>query len=79
MFNTSTFNSMSFNGIGDLTLSVLGIKPVTKWSGNPSAEADEYTYDSATDVYDSSSRNYDGVVGGDLADNEKTPTEWSEQ
>lgn len=47
------------------------------WSGNPSAEANEYAYDSATDPYDSATLNYDGVVDTDLADTEKAPTEWS--
>lgn len=53
-------------------------KTPTAWSSNPSAEANEYAYDSATDLYDSSTRNYDGVVDTDMADTEKVPTEWTE-
>lgn len=51
-------------------------KTPTKWSGNPSAEVNEHVYDSASLDYDSTTRNYDGVVDGDLADTEKQPTEW---
>ena len=54
------------------------MKTPTKWSGNPSAEENEYPYDSATYAYDSTTQNYDGVVDDDLADNEKVPTVWSE-
>lgn len=54
------------------------MKTPTKWSGNPSAEASEYTYDSATYTYDSTTQNYDGVVDADMADSEKVPTVWSE-
>jgi hypothetical protein len=54
------------------------MKNPTHWSGNPSAEANEYTYDSSTDAYDSTTRNYDGVVDSDLADTEKQPTEWED-
>lgn len=53
------------------------MKTPTQWSKNPSAEANEYPYDSATYTYNSSTQNYDGVVDGDMADSEKTPTEWS--
>jgi hypothetical protein len=52
-------------------------KTPTIWSGNPSAETNEYVYDSATDTYDSTTQNYDGVVDADLADTEKLPTVWS--
>jgi hypothetical protein len=51
-------------------------KTPTQWSGNPSAEADEYPYNSATYTYNSTTQNYSGVVEGDMADSEKTPTEW---
>lgn len=54
-------------------------KVPTAWSGNPSAEANEYAYDSATDPYDSSTLNYDGVVDADMADTERTPTDWTDQ
>lgn len=50
----------------------------TEWSSNPSAEAQQRTYDSATEEYDSSTFTYDGVVADDLADNEMQPTVWSE-
>lgn len=50
----------------------------TAWSGNPSAEVNEYVYDSASLAYDSTTQNYDGVVDTDLADTEKIPTAWSE-
>lgn len=52
-------------------------KSPTIWSGNPSAEANEYVYDSATDAYDSAVQNYDGVVDADMADTEKQPVVWS--
>lgn len=52
-------------------------KTPTEWSGNPSAEANEYTYNSATFAYNSTTQNYSGVVDSDLADSEKSPTEWS--
>lgn len=52
------------------------MKTPTIWSGNPSSEANEYPYDSATLAYDSSSQNYDGVVDTDLSDNELQPTVW---
>lgn len=53
-------------------------KTPTEWTGNASAEANERVYDSASVDYDSASLNYDGVVDNDLADTEKTPTEWAE-
>ena len=49
----------------------------TQWSGNPSAEVNEYPYDSASLDYDSANRNYDGVVDADMSDSEKVPTVWS--
>jgi hypothetical protein len=54
------------------------MKVPTSWSGNPSAEASEYTYNSATYTYNSSTQNYSGVVDGDQADTEKTPTVWED-
>lgn len=48
----------------------------TQWSNNPSAEVNEYAFDSATFAYNSSTQNYDGVVDADMADSEKQPTEW---
>jgi hypothetical protein len=54
------------------------VKTPTAWSSNPSSETAEYAYDSATDPYDSATLNYDGVVDADLADTERTPTEWTE-
>jgi hypothetical protein len=53
-------------------------KTPTEWSGNASAEVNEYAYDSSTFAYDLSTQNYDGVVDGDMSDTEKTPTQWSE-
>ena len=49
----------------------------TYWSGNPSAEANRYTYNSSTYTYNSSTQTYSGVVAGDQADTEKAPTLWS--
>lgn len=52
------------------------MKTPTTWSGNPSSEANEYPYDSATFTYDSATQNYDGVVDADMSDGEKLPTVW---
>lgn len=53
------------------------MKSPTAWSGNVAAEANRYSYDSPTDTYDSPTQNYDGVVPGNMSDNTKTPTEWT--
>lgn len=53
------------------------MKTPTTWSGNPSSEANEYPYDSATFTYDSATQNYDGVVDADMSDGEKQPIAWS--
>lgn len=53
------------------------MKTPTAWSANPSAEANEYTYDSAVYAYDSSTQNYDGVVDADMSDRELLPTVWA--
>jgi len=52
------------------------MKAPTLWRSNPSAETNEYTYDSAIYTYNSLTQNYDGVVDNDMSDGEKIPTTW---
>lgn len=53
------------------------VKVPTEWSGNPSAEANLLTYNSATTTYNASTVTYSSIVVGDQSDSEKVVTGWT--
>lgn len=52
-------------------------KNPASWQTNPNASANQYIYDSASILYDTT-RTYDGVVSGQDIGDQTTPTAWSE-
>ena len=53
------------------------VKVATDWSGNPSAEANQFTYNNSAVAYNSTARTFSGVVPADMSADEKIPASWA--